>query len=330
MIYPKLRYAFTLVELLVVIAIIGILIGMLLPAVQMVREAGRRVVCANHLRQLSLALLNYESAFQHFPASRFAPEDNPIPDTISNHPGAESDFRSWTTVALPYLEQSTLAEQLDRNLPWFHPDNNLAVSAQSLSVLVCPTTPTVDRVDPYHVIGAAAGDYASIHTVDSDVYPDVLDTVVPPVWSRRGALVRFRENPLQSFTDGTSSTILLVESAGAPDCYLSRGRMSQSQFASYQGGGVAALAGRYVSSSGTGWADPSRDFRLHGSSSDGLSKVGPMMINAVNIGEAYSFHTGGMNACFADGSVHFLSQDIAPQVFVAQATRSGGETDGGN
>ncbi len=318
--------AFTLVELLVTIAIIGILIGMLLPAVQSVREAARRTQCSNNLKQLSLAMHNYESAFQTFPPSRLLPNDNLIPADLTHDSNAQSALQSWTTTILEHIEQGNLA--VKTNFSWFDriSSDNYVATSTSIRTFVCPSTPNQKRTDPYHVIGAAAGDYASIHQVDSDVYTEVLGISAPPKSSRYGALTRFKDNRLNSFHDGTSNTIFLVESAGAPDSYVAGRPMNAQQFQVYDGGGIVEFAGRLVASSGTGWADPAKDFRLHGASSDGLTKVGPRMVNAINVGEAYAFHTGGMNASLADGSVQFVNESVAAQVFVSLSTRRGGET----
>ena len=100
------RSGFTLVELLVVIAIIGILIGMLLPAVQQVREAARRVSCANKIRQLSLAVLNYESAHRTFPLSQVGPGES------DGSGGFKSGYYSWLVPLLPFVEAKQLVQPI--------------------------------------------------------------------------------------------------------------------------------------------------------------------------------------------------------------------------
>ena len=103
------RHAFTLVELLVVIAIIGILIGMLLPAVQAVREAARRTACSNNMRQLGLAALNYESSYQEFP---FGIKEDLMPDGTDYPVGSLKAQWSWSAFLLPYMEQDAIARRL--------------------------------------------------------------------------------------------------------------------------------------------------------------------------------------------------------------------------
>ena len=144
------RRGFTLVELLVVIAIIGILIGMLLPAVQAVREAARRTACSNNLRQLGLALHNYESALGEFPPSRLGP-DFSISSSITEQFGATSSFQSWTTVMLPYVEQASLGNMYDFNSPWFDNanSNNLELIQTQLSLFNCPSVGQDERTDPF-------------------------------------------------------------------------------------------------------------------------------------------------------------------------------------
>ena len=130
------RSAFTLVELLVVIAIIGILIGMLLPAVQQVREAARRITCANNLRQLALACLNYESAHMHFPpGTSFKGPDPTLPR--SNRPGRGIGW-SWTTQAMPFMEQNNLYEQLEFN-DLFSSTTNAVLVATVFEGQRCPS-----------------------------------------------------------------------------------------------------------------------------------------------------------------------------------------------
>ena len=322
----KVRTAFTLVELLVVIAIIGILISMLLPAVQQVREAARRVQCLNNVRQLGLALHNYESAHMAFPASRLNPDDNAIPSAVGS---GKSAFQSWTTLILPYVEQGNLADSFDFKKNWF--DNtstttsNLDVVGRSVQLFQCPSTPSTDRVDPFHVIGAAAGDYGSINEVKKKTYTEVLSIAYPGSTAASGLLSKFQKNPIARCSDGTSNTIFVGECAGQPEVYTSAGKMTADMFAGYDDDKVILHEGEYIPVDGTGWADPDCGFSINGATANGLEKYGPQMINAINVSEAFSFHSGGASFAMADGSVHFLSDTISAADFVALCTRQGGE-----
>lgn len=139
------RRGFTLVELLVVIAIIGILIGMLLPAVQQVREAARRISCANQLRQVALAALNHESAHMRFPSG--AEHDSGVGQT--NDP--ENFGWGWRTKLLPFMEQNAIFDSLDLDLPATDTFNRLGV-AQPIPTLTCPADPAID--DQEYTVGS--------------------------------------------------------------------------------------------------------------------------------------------------------------------------------
>ena len=317
---------FTLVELLVVIAIIGILIGMLLPAVQQVREAARRSTCLNNMRQLGLALHNYESAHSAFPPSRLAPDDNSIPADLGD---GQSAFQSWTTLILPNIEQTNLGDQFDYQKAWFDntgtPNTNFGSVGFQLPIFQCPSSPTSERTDPLHVVGAAAGDYGSINEVKKKVYTQVLDVPYPGSDAASGLLSKFEKNPIASCYDGTSNTFFVAECAGQPEVHTSRGQMGADMFARYDDDKVVLHNGQYVPVDGTGWADPDCGFSINGATADGLEKYGTTMINAINVSEAFSFHEGGATFGMADGSVHFVSESIDPESFVARCTRGGGE-----
>lgn len=322
----QIKRGFTLVELLVVIAIIGILIGMLLPAVQSVREAARRTSCLNNMRQLGIALHNYEGAYRAFPPSRLTPDDNPLPSGVTAG-GGTSAFQSWTTLILPFVEQGNLANQFDFQQAWFDDVNsgNLAVVSTQLPIFKCASSPSSDGQDPYHVIGAAAGDYGSINEVKKKVYTNVLGIADPGDSAREGLLSKFKKNPIGQCTDGTSNTFYVAECAGQPEVFTSAGPMNAERFANYTDDKVVNFNGRFVPADGTGWADPDCGFSINGASPDGLTKYGPAMINAINVSEAFSFHPGGASFAMADGSVQYVQSQIDPQIFVALCTRSGGE-----
>ncbi len=230
---------------------------------------------------------------------------------------------------LPQIEQTNLGDTFDYRVSWFDntgtPNNNLNAVATQLPLFQCPSSPATERVDPYHVFGAAVGDYGSINEVKKRTYTEVLNVDYPGSEAAAGLLSKFEKNKIGSCYDGTSNTFFLAECAGQPEVHTSNGKMTPAMFAAYDDDKVIEFNGEYVPVDGTGWADPDCGFSINGASNDGLQKYGPAMINAINVSEAFSFHTGGASFAMADGSVHFVAQEIDPASFVARCTRGGGE-----
>jgi prepilin-type N-terminal cleavage/methylation domain-containing protein/prepilin-type processing-associated H-X9-DG protein len=282
--------AFTLIELLVVIAIIGVFVAMLLPAVQKVRESANRASCANNLKQLGLAALSYHDAFGFFPAAA---------TTTPN-------LQGWAVHFLPYLEQDNLYQQYDWNRNWYDPANAAVVSTP-LTVMRCPSA-SAGRSQQWQTLGvpwtAAAGDYFPLRGVDPSLVALGLVTASAD-W--QGIMCTDQTTPIQEVLDGTSQTILLAEDAGRPQ----RWEMQRLVPAETSGG--------------AGWADFDNQALLEGyDPSDGL-ELGPCGINCTNDNAIYSFHPGGAQVLFADGSVHFLPASMSLEVLASLVTRAGGE-----
>jgi prepilin-type N-terminal cleavage/methylation domain-containing protein len=210
--------AFTLVELLVVIAIIGILVALLLPAVQQVREAARRTQCANNLRQIGLAIFNYESGFRSLP-----------PGSIHSGPFALDESQSWMNwgiAILPFLEQKNLYDRYDQTKYNTHPQN-LPVLRTRLPVYSCPTDPyfgellvpvQIETLAPEGIATASykgvAGKRWGTNYGFFDYPPNANDIDRTP--DRRGALYMIGLSYLSTvrlaeIVDGTSNTLLVGE-----------------------------------------------------------------------------------------------------------------------
>ncbi len=190
---------FTLVELLVVLAIIGILIGLLLPAVQAVREAARRMQCQNHLRQIGLALHNYHAAFRKFP-----------PGAIEVRPEVRNGKQlAWSAFVLPFLGEPAIYGQVDFNYPFDHA-RNAAAAQTPIETYLCPSTP---RATP-HRLGFGATDYGGIYG------ERIFSRNHPP----RGVMIHDRAIRFRDITDGTATTLAVAEDADFPDGQWINGR----------------------------------------------------------------------------------------------------------
>jgi prepilin-type N-terminal cleavage/methylation domain-containing protein/prepilin-type processing-associated H-X9-DG protein len=346
------RKAFTLIELLVVIAIIAILIALLVPAVQKVREAAARTRCVNNLKQLVLALHNYEAATKFFPPAAVhdpapAAANYPWPgvpqigvQAIATAAPATSNHRvysSWVPFVLQYIDQGALATGYNINLPWYAPAN-LPVASTQLPVLLCPSCPLGQRLDKYFAGDSnyppvapygACTDYGTIASgVSGNTFMDVLNAnqfLLPNNYTyaqltHMSALqINLVTTPSQC-CDGLSNTIYLAESAGRTET-IKAGVMTNN---TYNGAGA--------------WASPDTIIGPEGSNGDGTQSVygtaasnpnsyksGSCVMNCTNVNNFYSFHSGGCNFAFGDGSVRFLSTSMSWSTLGPLMTRNGNE-----
>ena len=286
----------TLVELLVVVAIVGVLVALLLPAVQSVRESARRVQCSNNVKQLGLAVQQHVTLQGKLPA-------------------ASDTFCSFLTGMLPYVEQKTLADRYAIDKSW-DDDANQEVIKQPIPVYRCPSTPDQAIVDQL-----GGGRIASVtdYTTTTSVSPELVSAGIIPDRKLLGAL-RAEPVPISTVFDGASQTLVIVEDVGRPALWTAKRRGPDELV---PGCGNFSVTGGRVR--GAGWADPNQVTPVHGFSSDGLTCPGKCAINCTNNNEAYGFHPGGVVAAFLDGHVQFLNETIDIDTYASLVTSQGRE-----
>jgi prepilin-type N-terminal cleavage/methylation domain-containing protein/prepilin-type processing-associated H-X9-DG protein len=312
---PQRRAGFTLIELLVVIAIIAILVGLLLPAVQKVRDAANRAQCQNNLKQISLAVFNYESTYHTLPTST-------RPPGVTNAPRI-----SWTIGVLPFIKQQNIRSLYDLTTNW-DSVNNLPLTSRPIKIFQCPGAPNPARMDGdpqtnvWNIV--AVTDYAALTCV-SPLATNVNFTGNP----ENGMLPKNETATLANVTDGLSNTLMVIESAGRPQIYQ-------------LGHLVGSVPAQKIN--GGGWARPASDMDFLPSTPDGTTFPGSCASGCTNgfnypayaaapfgtegTSAPYSFHAGVLNAAFGDGSVRTISNSVSVFTFVVLVTAAGGEITG--
>ncbi|MBA2114980.1 DUF1559 domain-containing protein [Bremerella alba] len=343
------RNGFTLVELLVVIAIIGILIALLLPAVQQAREAARRTQCLNNLKQISLGLVQFEHTYGHFPYNR----------------------TGFLWRILPFIEQNTLSNQINAARPddnpnttdpsqyyngkWdndvWHPELTEAFE-NVLPTYVCPSTPGQRQIESNGYL-AGATDYSTAripnvrpagHTLwyqDGTPQMNYNTATSPP--SSRGTNPTWKGARAAQITDGFSNTILFYERAGAPNRYV-KGRIvgtdslawpgnQGDKMTAYKADNLDASTSNRASGRGVN-GDPlspyndslSVDCSTHDSANEAaIDECGFKFIGHTNAGQPYSFHTGVVGIAQCDGSARFISNNIELTTFLNLLLRDDGQ-----
>ena len=322
---------FTLIELLVVIAIIGVLVGLLLPAVQQAREAARRVSCANNMKQHALAMHVYENARTYFPAACYTVDSDPSAGGTATKGNPSGKEHSWTAFVLANLEQGNV--NYDFTKDWWATENRVAATIQP-SVFKCPSAlPPAGGYDP--IKGEDRDDDSAAPSLDPNIFGQrdyeamtgvkhkIVATGNPwPTKDERkgprgmGGLIKDAETKVAQVTDGMSNTLMFVEKAGAPDVYKGRGNLSPNGETNQT---IAALDS--LGPSKLDGIDPAT-----GEKRD--NDDGNAAFNATNDGEAYSFHPGVLVVSSMDGATHVLSEAMPAVLFGSMITRAGGGSPG--
>ena len=319
------RQGFTLVELLVVVAIIGALVGLLLPAVQAAREAARQNQCANNLKQTALGMHAHHDAKRRLPSGSRQAGDFPGDSNSPKWPtgGNWADNQSWYQPLLPYIEEEGVYKLINQSLNWIDntsgANTNEAARRARVDIMGCPSDGLVQEFWDIPQFLQWRGNYA-VNFGNTDYGQQTKSSVTfkgAPFGQRKAAAFK-------DITDGLSKTLLMSEMIATA-------------------AGTNAIASSFTRSIGgqqfTSWLTP------NSSACDEATRMAPSAANLDGIPcvtllasdwkqihfqvfAARAKHVGGVNASSVDGSVRFVSQDVAVNVWRSLSTTKGGETVG--
>lgn len=324
----KISAGFTLVELLVVIAIIGILIGMLLPAIHQVREAARRTACKNNLRQLGLALHNYESALGRFPTGYmyisgddYAQTGYPVSAGDANHLG-----HGWGTLILPFVEQPNLYDQVNLKLPGFDPVNQVARETP-LNIFLCPTDnwsqgnfvvrdQSASPVEKYAAASYCAnwGPASGVEDTPGNTSDDINLDATPD--NSSGPFFRNSRTRFADIQDGTSNSLAVGERTNGPILDRDGNPIGVPPHPNFEN--VWFAAARDINASDDD----------HGHMVLFDAEYGPNQARGNGTGADRGVsapHEGLAQFVFLDGSTHTIGEQIEIGVYRALASIYGGE-----
>jgi prepilin-type N-terminal cleavage/methylation domain-containing protein len=312
--------AFSLVELLVVITIVGVLIALLLPAVQAAREAARRAHCANNLKQIGLALHAYHAALGSFPPGNLNYTAGRCPGMAEPTVSYSTWYGNWAIAVLPYMEQAALFDRYDLQYANQSPENRV-VRETAVAAYVCPSddatgAPTVPATGPANAIGAkyAPGSYRAVSGrgddalsyLDSEMMFEYKRESRGPIHAAFAAVAwGYTAERFRDIKDGLSNTLLVGESTTPPGAGF---RTFWAYSYAYYAMSAATAQPRTL------WGDYDRCVAVGDADHVAPCKRG-----------WGSFHPQGLTFVFCDGSVHFLGSSIEMTLFTDLATIDGGE-----
>lgn len=314
-------------ELLVVIAILGVLVSLLVPAVQAAREAARQTTCRNNLRQLGLAIQNYEAARRTLPPRDTEPTGQ-APNALRG---------SWVTATLSFFEQDSVRFLYDSSRHWHDPANVTAV-ATGIEMLRCPatpprigfewtvlvtwTSPTQYTLGPREFYPGATTDYSNVGGIGTALNNTLRQPAPNPL--NCGALTPNAGRRMSEIVDGATKTLLLVECSGRPNLYQN-GRLVPDGTMPKTWSGSSSIKSPFPT--GGVWASHLKGFLIDGAAADGNTATTPgaCSVNCSNDNEVYSFHPAGADAVMCDGSVRLLEASMPIDVLAAISSCNGGE-----